>query len=272
MIGARRLAVVLGMLASFAVVVSIATILIMMALGFIANRANELDEERTRQAVFGALSSLRSSMVTTVRDYAVWDDAVQAIYGQADMPWLVSNFGLATEGAPLFDTVFLIDENGRTILAYRNGTPLEADARSYGGTVFADLYDKVTKAGLEPGEELGAFLRTPNGPAVAAVSAVRPMSDAVKAPAHALRLVRAYGTRARLILEGAKSAADLGRVFGSDLTEREVSYLMTYEWAVTAADVLWRRSKLGLRLTADEAAALDEHMTAARGTAALPAA
>ena len=92
------------------------------------------------------------------------------------------------------------------------------------------------------------------------------------APAHALRLVRAYGTRARLILEGAKSAADLGRVFGSDLTEREVSYLMTYEWASTAADVLWRRSKLGLRLTAEEAAALDEHMTAARGTAALPAA
>ncbi len=92
------------------------------------------------------------------------------------------------------------------------------------------------------------------------------------APAHALRLVRAYGTRSRLILEGAKSAGDLGRVFGSDLTEREVSYLMTYEWAVTAADVLWRRSKLGLRLTAEEAAALDEHMAATRGTAALPAA
>ena len=56
MIGARRLAVVLGVLASFAVVVSLATVLVMMALGFLANRANELDEERTRQAVFGALS------------------------------------------------------------------------------------------------------------------------------------------------------------------------------------------------------------------------
>ncbi|MGQ3211283.1 putative bifunctional diguanylate cyclase/phosphodiesterase [Shinella sp.] len=187
MIGARRLAVVLGVLASFAVVVSLATILVMMALGFLANRANELDEERTRQAVFGSLSSQRSSMVTTVRDYAVWDDAVQAIYGQADMPWLVTNFGLATEGGPLFDTVFLVDENGRTMLAYRNGAPLEADAHSYGGTVFEDLYDKVIKAGLEPGEELGAFLHTPHGPAVAAVSAIRPVSDAVKAPADALR-------------------------------------------------------------------------------------
>ncbi|WLR91842.1 bifunctional diguanylate cyclase/phosphodiesterase [Shinella zoogloeoides] len=187
MLGARRLLVVLGVLASFAVVVSLATVLVMMALGFLANRANELDEERTRQTVFGALSSMRSSMVTTVRDYAVWDDAVSAIYGTPDMPWLTANIGLATQGGPLFDTVFLVDEKGGTMLAYRNGAPFAADARSYGGTVLTDLYGKVLKAGLEPGEELGAFLRTPDGPAVAAISAVRPVSDAVKAPANALR-------------------------------------------------------------------------------------
>ena len=58
MVGARRLAVVLGVLASFAVVFSLATVLVMMALGFLANRANELDEERTRQAVFGALGDV----------------------------------------------------------------------------------------------------------------------------------------------------------------------------------------------------------------------
>lgn len=189
MIGARRLAVVLGVLASFAVVVSLATILVMMALGFLANRANELDAERTRQTVFGALSSMRSSMVTTVRDYAVWDDAVSAAYGEADMPWLVTNFGLATEGGPLFDTVFLIDETGKTLLAYRNGAPLEAEAETYGGAAFRDMHRKVLEAGLDPGDERGAFLKTPDGPAVAAVSAIRPVSDAVKAPADALRTV-----------------------------------------------------------------------------------
>lgn len=187
MIGARRLAVVLGVLASFAVVVSLATVLVMMALGFLANRANELDEERTRQTVFGALSSMRASMVTTVRDYAVWDDAVGAVYGTPDMPWLTTNMGLATEGGPLFDTVFLVDEKGGTMLAYRNGEPLTADARSYGGPAFEDMLAKVMQAGLEPGEELGAFLQTPDGPAIAAVSAIRPVSDAVKAPADALR-------------------------------------------------------------------------------------
>lgn len=76
----------------------------------------------------------------------------------------------------------------------------------------------------------------------------------------ATRLVRAYGTRARDILEGAASVDDLGRHFGADLYEREVRYLMRAEWAKQAADVLWRRSKLGLRLTADDQAALERFM------------
>jgi glycerol-3-phosphate dehydrogenase len=77
------------------------------------------------------------------------------------------------------------------------------------------------------------------------------------------RLVRAYGTRARGIMAGAGSAADLGRHFGADLYEREVAYLMTCEWARRADDVLWRRGKLGLRMTAQERQALDVFMLAA---------
>jgi glycerol-3-phosphate dehydrogenase len=74
------------------------------------------------------------------------------------------------------------------------------------------------------------------------------------------RLVRAYGTRVALLLDGAKSSADLGRRFGSELTEREAAYLMDHEWARTAADVVWRRSKLGLRMSAAEIANLDAWM------------
>jgi len=68
----------------------------------------------------------------------------------------------------------------------------------------------------------------------------------------ARRLVRAYGTEAAGLLEGAGTAADLGRDFGATLTEREVRWLMRHEYARTAEDVLWRRSKLGLHL--DDAA------------------
>ena len=84
------------------------------------------------------------------------------------------------------------------------------------------------------------------------------------APAHARRLVRLYGTRAAAMLEGARSAEDLGRHFGSDLYEREVRWLMKEEWARRAEDVLWRRTKRGLHLTADEAAALEDYLAAAR--------
>ena len=77
-------------------------------------------------------------------------------------------------------------------------------------------------------------------------------------PEHANRLAHAYGTRATKVLGNAKSLADLGQSFGATLTAAEVSYLMTWEWAMSAADVVWRRSKLGLRLSAAEIATIDE--------------
>ena len=74
------------------------------------------------------------------------------------------------------------------------------------------------------------------------------------APAHATRLTHAYGRRARQLLGSAKTEADLGRAFGATLTEAEIRYLQRAEWAVTAEDMLWRRSKLGLHMSKDEIA------------------
>ncbi|ESX70741.1 MULTISPECIES: glycerol-3-phosphate dehydrogenase [unclassified Mesorhizobium] len=76
----------------------------------------------------------------------------------------------------------------------------------------------------------------------------------------ARRLTRLYGTRAQVLLGLAKSNADLGRNFGADLYEAEVRYLSENEWALTAEDVLWRRTKRGLHLSREQASALDEFM------------
>ncbi|MCV2879386.1 glycerol-3-phosphate dehydrogenase [Sedimentimonas flavescens] len=73
----------------------------------------------------------------------------------------------------------------------------------------------------------------------------------------ARRLVRAYGTEAAVMLGDAQSAADLGRDFGATLTEKEIAWLMAREFARTAEDVVWRRNKLGLRLSEEQIAALD---------------
>jgi glycerol-3-phosphate dehydrogenase len=80
--------------------------------------------------------------------------------------------------------------------------------------------------------------------------------------ANANRLAHAYGTRAARVLGNAKSARDLGRWFGAGLSEAEINYLMSTEWACTTEDLIWRRSKLGLRLTPSEVAALDAWISA----------
>jgi glycerol-3-phosphate dehydrogenase len=73
----------------------------------------------------------------------------------------------------------------------------------------------------------------------------------------ARRLVRHYGTDARTILGQSRSAADLGRDFGGDLSEAEVEHLVAREFARRAEDVVWRRTKSGLRMTCDQIAALE---------------
>ena len=83
------------------------------------------------------------------------------------------------------------------------------------------------------------------------------------APGHARRLIRAYGTEAFALLGAAGAMADLGRDFGATLTEAEVRWLMTREYARHAEDVVWRRTKLGLKMSAEEIAALEAWMATA---------
>lgn len=66
------------------------------------------------------------------------------------------------------------------------------------------------------------------------------------------RYVKNYGSRVNLFLKNAQSLRDLGREFGAGLYEKEVEYLCQYEWAKTADDILWRRTKLGLFFSESE--------------------
>ncbi len=80
------------------------------------------------------------------------------------------------------------------------------------------------------------------------------------------RLARAYGTRAEMILGKARSARDLGADFGVGLFQAEIDYLIGQEFALTAEDILWRRSKQGLHLSPVERARVSAYLdTRARG-------
>jgi glycerol-3-phosphate dehydrogenase len=81
------------------------------------------------------------------------------------------------------------------------------------------------------------------------------------------RLLGHYGTRSRVILGDAQELGDLGEIFGLDLSAREVDYLVAEEWARTAEDILWRRSKLGLRLDKAQQERLAAYLAESRAAA-----
>ena len=77
---------------------------------------------------------------------------------------------------------------------------------------------------------------------------------------HLERVCNAYGSRVHLALGGAKEQSELGECFGADLTASEVDYLIREEWARSAQDIIWRRSKLGLYLNQEQIARLEEYI------------
>ncbi|MGQ4877123.1 glycerol-3-phosphate dehydrogenase [Billgrantia sp. LNSP4103-1] len=77
--------------------------------------------------------------------------------------------------------------------------------------------------------------------------------------ARARRFARSYGNLCLRFLKGAVEEADLGEHFGAGLTAAEVDYLIDHEWASSVEDILWRRTKLGLRLTPRQVTTLQRH-------------
>ena len=85
------------------------------------------------------------------------------------------------------------------------------------------------------------------------------------------RYAHAYGTRVTHILRGARSLADLGEELLPDLYEREVEYLCRVEFARTAEDILWRRTRLGLRVGTGGTVRLEEWLARRGGHTPQPA-
>jgi glycerol-3-phosphate dehydrogenase len=80
-------------------------------------------------------------------------------------------------------------------------------------------------------------------------------------PALVARYARAYGTRIHVLLDGRSALSDMSEEIAAGLYAAEVSYLVKHEWARTAEDILWRRSKLGLHLPADSVEVLNKWLT-----------
>ena len=71
-----------------------------------------------------------------------------------------------------------------------------------------------------------------------------------------------YGERVDILLENCRQPGDLGIAFGAGLYAREAAYLIDHEWAHSAEDILWRRTKLGLLMASEGAESLENWVRA----------
>ncbi|AFO90551.1 glycerol-3-phosphate dehydrogenase [Phaeobacter inhibens] len=144
----------------------------------------------------------------------------------------------------------LLNVFGGKITTYRK---LAEAALEKIATVFPDLPADWTAGVALPG---GDF---PVGD-VAKLTAKLAQDYPFLSPYATRRLIRAYGTEAWEVLGKATTAADLGEAFGATVTARELDWTIAHEWVRTGEDYLLRRTKLALRLTEAERAAVDSYI------------
>lgn len=147
----------------------------------------------------------------------------------------------------------------------------------FGGKI--TTYRKLAEAALE---KIVPFFPTSSGPWTAGVPLAGgdfPVDgfDALVAglqadysfldPFWARRLARAYGTEARELLGDAKTAEDMGETFGATITSKELDRAMQVEWVSSAEDFVWRRTKLGLRLSEAQITRIDDYIAGRREAA-----
>ncbi len=137
---------------------------------------------------------------------------------------------------------------GKITTARKLAESVMAELKSF----FPDMTGNWTADAKLPGGDL------PHDGVETAIAALQKKYSFLK-PQNIRRLFKAYGTEVESILGEARFAADLGKFFGP-LSEREIEHLKKNEWARTADDILWRRSKLGLHMSKLEMAALNEYM------------
>ncbi len=186
------------------------------------------------------------------RDDIVWTySGVRSLY----------NDGAKSATAATRDYVLNLDTNGPPLLSIFGGKitthrRLAEAAMAKLAPFFPDAGGRWTERRPLPG---GDFAYDKVSDLVAALKQDYPFLSDV----WARRLVRGYGTDSRRLLADACSTADLGADFGETLTAAEVDWLMAHEFARTAEDVVWRRTKLGLRMTPQQVDLLQIYMDAA---------
>lgn len=170
-----RRSVVRSMLLIFAAVMISVSAMVFTALDRVGHYANQLDEERSREAVAGALQTFRHQIRATLHDYAAWDDAAGHIYQQRDIDWIERNFGEMSLNSDLFDVVIVLDPAGNSLSAHSDGVPIKELDQYVTPGVLA-LFEPLKQLPEDALPEVTGFVETVKGIAAVGIGVIRKTS------------------------------------------------------------------------------------------------
>ncbi|WP_165217654.1 putative bifunctional diguanylate cyclase/phosphodiesterase [Affinirhizobium pseudoryzae] len=165
-----------SMLLIFAAVMICVSAMVFTALDRVGHYANQLDENRSREAVSGALQTFREQLAATLHDYAAWDDAAENAYVQKDTSWLDRNFGEMSFDNLLFDVSLILDHTGRPISAYSDGERIQPALVDFVTPDVWTLFDRVRNMKADDRLEDTGFVSTTKGIAAVAIGVIRAKS------------------------------------------------------------------------------------------------
>jgi diguanylate cyclase (GGDEF)-like protein len=129
----------LGFISSIAVVLAVTIVL--QLIDKMSQGANQLDENKTSQTIQAGLEAAIEQEAGIIHDNANWDDAAAHVYGTVDADWLMGTWGLPT-AAKYYDTAFVVDRDGATMVGYSDGKVSSFSAVELIGPEFKSMLDK----------------------------------------------------------------------------------------------------------------------------------
>ncbi|MGV1755437.1 bifunctional diguanylate cyclase/phosphodiesterase [Rhizobium sp. A22-96] len=177
-----RHSIVTAVLISFAVVVAVVTLMVLSAIGRVADYSNKLDDERSWETTVGALKTFQGQLEATLHDHSARNDAARSVYGTDDQGWVAGNYGDISSNGALFDIAVIVDDHNKPIIGYHNGEPVTQKVEDLLGTAVWALVDQVRSTRVTGVPEAGGYIMTSNGIAAVGAATIRERSGRIPVP------------------------------------------------------------------------------------------
>lgn len=177
-----RHSIVTAVLISFAVVVAVVTLMVLTAIGRVADYSNRLDDERSWETTVGALKTFNGQLEATLHDHSARNDAAKSVYGEDEKGWIAGNYGDISSNGALFDTALIVDDNNTPIIAYHDGEVMTENVEAVLGTAMWALVDQVRDTPGTGVPEASGYIMTRDGIAAIGVATIRERSGRIPVP------------------------------------------------------------------------------------------